>query len=138
MYNTKSSRDIGTLFFFRQKFGRTNVPAKVKKNYSAAEALMLQVTRAHLCEAFVTWASMENLESQPLTLDIPSTSATKEEKLTFIEEKIGGFVDKFVLMDPDVKGMWELEEVQLRKSKEVVNNTVSSNKQDLYIPGRLS
>ena len=33
LYNTKSSRDIGTLFYFRQKFGRTkfNVPAQVKK-----------------------------------------------------------------------------------------------------------
>ncbi|XP_068712175.1 uncharacterized protein [Montipora foliosa] len=40
---TQSSRDMGTLFYFRQRFGRTNVPPQVKKNYAGVQALMLQV-----------------------------------------------------------------------------------------------
>ena len=36
---------------------------------------MLQVTRAHICEAFMAWAGMETLESRPLNLEIPPQSA---------------------------------------------------------------
>ena len=135
LYKTQSSRDMGTLFYFRQRFGRTNVPPQVKKNYAGAEALMLQVTRAHICEAFIAWAGMKTLESRPLNLEIPPQSATVQEKHEFLKGCIGNFVDKYGLVVPDVKGLWEMEEAQRVESEQVSNHMQSQTNQNLYRPG---
>ena len=128
-------RDMGTLYYFRQRFGRTNVPPQVKKNYAGAEALMLQVTRAHICESFMTWAGMENLESTPLNAEIPPTTATIQDKSKFLEESIGNFVDKYALVVPDVKGVWDMEEAQRIESEQVSNHVLPHTNQTLYRPG---
>ncbi|XP_044174034.1 uncharacterized protein LOC114947302 [Acropora millepora] len=128
LYKTQSSRDMGTLYYFRQGFGRTNVPPQVKKNYAGAEALMLQVTRAHICESFMTWAGMENVE-------IPPTTATIQDKSKFLEESIGNFVDKYALVVPDVKGVWDMEEAQRIESEQVSNHVLPHTNQTLYRPG---
>lgn len=126
---------MGTLYYFRQRFGRTNVPPQVKKNYAGAEALMLQVTGAHICESFMTWAGMENLESTPLNVEIPPTTATVQDNSKFLEESIGNFVDKYALVVPDVKGVWDMEEAQRIESEQVSNHVLPHANQTLYRPG---
>ncbi|XP_068703149.1 uncharacterized protein [Montipora foliosa] len=100
-----------------------------------AVALMLQVTRAHICEAFMAWAGMETLESRPLNLEIPPQSATVQEKHEFLEGCIANFVDKYALVVPDVKGLWEMEEAQRVESEQVSNQMQSQTNQNLYRPG---
>lgn len=95
---------------------------------------MLQVTRAHICEAFMTWAGMENLESRPLNIEVPPQSASVQEKSEFLEECIGSFVDKYAVVIPDVKGTWEMEEAQ-HKESEVSSHMLSQRNQNLYRPG---
>ena len=96
---------------------------------------MLQVTRAHICEAFMAWAGMETLESRPLNLEIPPQSATVQEKHEFLEGCIANFVDKYALVVPDVKGLWEMEEAQRVESEQVSNQMQSQTNQNLYRPG---
>ena len=109
---------------------------KWKKIYAGAEALMLQVTRAHICEALMTWAGMENLESRPLNLEILPQSATVQEKHEFLEGCNGNFVDKYALVVPDVKGEWEMEEAQHVESEQFSNHMPSQTNQNLYRPGK--
>ena len=84
----------------------------MKKNYSGAEALVLQVTRAHICEAFMTWAGMEDIDSEPSCLSLPEKSASHQEKIAFVEENIGSFVDKYCMVHADVEEAWALDEEQ--------------------------
>lgn len=78
---------------------------------------------------------MENLESRPLNVEIPPQSATVQEKCEFLEESIGNFVDKYALVVPDVKGVWEMEEAQHIESEQVSNHMLSHTNQTLYKPG---
>ena len=44
LYNTRSARDVGTLYNIRQRFGPVNVSTKVKNNFESANLLMPSVT----------------------------------------------------------------------------------------------
>ena len=43
LYKIESGRDVGTLYYFRNLFGRNNVKQKVKDGFAPAEDLFLQV-----------------------------------------------------------------------------------------------
>ena len=112
----------------------------MKKNYSGAEALVLQVTRAHICEAFMTWAGMEDIDSEPSCLSLPEKSASHQEKIAFVEENIGRFVDKYCMVHADVEEAWALDEEQRQSLREDgnrlhANQTAAGAPQDLYTPG---
>ena len=81
----------------------TNVYQNVKKNYKSAEHLMLCSTKAYVCNAFMTWAGMENLDDEPDNMIIPSKRSKNVEKRQFIEREIGSFVEKYVLSEFDVE-----------------------------------
>lgn len=53
----------------------------------------------------MTWAGLENLNSKPSNLDIPEKSASKEDKIAFLEEQIGHFVDEYCLTEAEMEGM---------------------------------
>lgn len=112
----------------------------MKKNYSGAEALILQVSRAYICEAFMTWAGMDTLHSVPTSHIVPKKSAAQEEKTAYIEKQIGAFVDKCCLLDAGVEQMWTLSESQRRSQREAANVTSSNEtvapSADLKRPGR--
>ena len=74
-------REKGTLYYMRQNFGMVNVKSSVKKNYKAAESLMLSVTKANLCSAFMVWSGMKSLEDKPTKISIPAKYAPLEEYL---------------------------------------------------------
>ena len=73
--------------------------------------------------------------ARPLNLEIPPRSATVQEKHEFLERCIGNFVDKYALVVPDVKGLWEMEEAQRVESEQVSNHMQSQTSQNLYRPG---
>ena len=58
-------RDQGTLYHLGQHFKLVNVPPSVKKNYSASEAGMLSATKAHLCNALMTWLQISSTDPFP-------------------------------------------------------------------------
>ena len=89
---------------------------------------MLQVTRAHIFESFMTWAGMEDLESTPYIYTI-------QDKSKFLEESIGNFVDKYALVVPDVKGVWDMVEAQRIESEQVSNHVLPHTNQTLHRPG---
>ena len=63
----------------RQHFGMTNVKSDVKKNYKAAESLILSVIKANLCAAFMEWSGMETLDSIPSKAVVPCKEAPTTE-----------------------------------------------------------
>ena len=83
LYNTKSARDVGTLYNIRQRFGLVNVSSKVKNNFESANSLMLSTTKAYLCSAFMEYAGLERLDGNPKNI----TSLEPKD----LEKVIGGF-----------------------------------------------
>lgn len=81
----------------------TNVYKDVKKNYKSAEHLMLCTTKAYLCNAFMTWTEMDDLNDDPVNFSIPHLRGSKEQKRKFIETTIGNFVEQYVLSEFDVE-----------------------------------
>ena len=68
--NQNSTREIGTLKYFRERIMRYNVPTTVKNNPDAYEEFFVSVGRAYLVEAFLEFFGMENTESEP-TKNLP-------------------------------------------------------------------
>ena len=114
LYNTKSAREIGTLYNLRQKLRKNNVYADVKKNYKAAAQFMSEVTAAYICESFMQWTGLENLNDNPPNIMIPSPQCTNRVKENFLTTVIGKFVDEFVLPELDIERNWK-KEVQQKK-----------------------
>lgn len=82
----------------------------------------------------MTWAGLENLNSKPSYLDVPEKSTPKEDKIAFLEEQIGRFVDEYCLTEADVEGMWQSqnESVNATQSHQTVTPT-----DQLYRPGKI-
>ena len=97
LYNTKSARDVGTLYNIRQRFGLVNVSSKVKNNFESANSLMLSTTKAYLCSAFMEYAGLERLDGNPKNI----TSLEPKD----LEKVIGGFVDEYVMVEFDVESL---------------------------------
>ena len=91
-----SGREPGTLYNLRQTFKLVNVPSKVTNNYSACESLMLSSSKAYLCEAFMTWSEMPNLDSIPLWFKEVQAEEDPSLKWQTLQLHLGKFVDEFV------------------------------------------
>ena len=85
-------------------------------NYKSAEHLMLSATKAYLCEAFMTWAGLDNLDGTPTKISVPSSDSSDEEKKSFLTATIGEFVELYVLTEFDVEKR-QREEVEKRKKE---------------------
>lgn len=99
LYTSKSARDVGTMYHIRQKFGKKNVYADAKKNFKASAELLQEVTKSYVCEAFMEWAGMDDMDEEPLNIEIPHANTNHLVKKRFMESVIGNFVDKFILPD---------------------------------------
>lgn len=82
MYTSKSARDVGTIYHFRQKFGKKNVYNDMKKNFKASAELLEEVTKVYVCEAFMEWAGLDDIDGKPSNITIPHTNTTKSIKKT--------------------------------------------------------
>lgn len=110
LYSTKSARDVGTLYQIRQRFGLVNVSAKVKNNFESANSLMLSLTKAYLCSAFMEYAGLEKLDGTPKNINLEDGN---------LQNVIGCFVDEYVMVEFDV-------EKTLRQQKEQAQQQANS------------
>ena len=111
-----SGREPGTLYNLRQTFKLVNVPSKVTNNYSACESLMLSSSKAYLCEAFMTWSEMPNLDSIPLWFKEVQAEEDPSLKRQTLQLHLGEFVDEFVLTEFDVETAWR-EQAEQRQQQ---------------------
>lgn len=119
-----------------------NVYTKVKKNYRSAEHLMLCMTKAYLCCAFMQWCGMKRLEDTPKGISIPTTEDTNESIEQFIGNTIGSFVREYLLVefDAEKKLRHHMEAVKKRKNTEeqsTSNKTTGGVSSDThtFVPG---
>lgn len=116
MATAASGREQGTLYNFRQSFKLVNVPKKVINNYSACESLMLSTTKAYLCEAFMTWADMPNLDAVPSWFKEVQSAEDHSTQWQILQSHLGKFVDEFVMTEFDVEKAWR-EQVEQREEQ---------------------
>ena len=82
LYKIESGRDVGTLYYFRNLFGRNNVKQKVKDEFAPAEDLFLQVFNAYLVVAFMDWTGMMEIQSPPTKVSTPPDAARNQKEKT--------------------------------------------------------
>ena len=87
--NQNSTREIGTLKYFRERIMRYNAPTTVKSNPDAYEEFFVSVGRAYLVEAFLEFFGMENTESDGPTKNLPDQNASLEAKKTCDRRQYG-------------------------------------------------
>ena len=95
LMNQNSTREIGTLKYFRERIMHYNVPTTVKNNPDAYEEFFVSVGRAYLVEAFLEFFGMEDTESEP-TKNLPEQNASLEAKKEHFDKVLGKFVDYHV------------------------------------------
>lgn len=136
LYNVKSGRDVGTLMYFRNLFGRNNVKAKVKDSFAPAEDLFLQVFTAYVLAAFMDFTGMTSLKSPPTEVPVPAENIKQEEKSQYLEKVIGSFVDSFCFTLPNVEDAFKRQNEQQSQQNASGSDepTVSCN---LILPGTL-
>lgn len=113
LYKVESGRDVGTLYYFRNLFGRNNVKPKVKDGFAPAEDLFLQVFNAYVVAAFMNWSGMTGMQSPPTKVTpAPDVKSSQEEKTEYLNNVIGSFVESFCLVLPNVKKAIEKQREQ--------------------------
>ena len=98
------------LYHLCQKLGKTDLSPDVKKNDSTATEFMQEVTISYLCEAFMAWAGLESLHSTPVNITVSTLHASLDNKVKFMIDTIGAFVDEYILPQFDVEKVLSLEE----------------------------
>ncbi|KAK3755179.1 hypothetical protein QZH41_010699 [Actinostola sp. cb2023] len=101
LYNQSSGREPGTLYYFRNLHGRTNVKPNVKNNYAAAEGLLLHLAKAYICCAFMHYAGMCDLKGRPTKVKEPGQNVLLQ-GYKYLHDIIGKFVDEYCLFEPDI------------------------------------
>ena len=85
LFKSESTREVGTLKFFREKYNHRNVtPKKVTDSYEGCEQLLLQVGEAYLLEAAMEFWGMKDLQDRP-TKHVPSTHIEHQEDKVKLE-----------------------------------------------------
>ena len=95
LMNQNSTREIGTLKYFRERIMHYNVPTTVKNNPDAYEEFFVSVGRAYLVEAFLEFFGVENTEIEP-TKNLPEQNVSLEAKKEHFDKVLGKFVDYHV------------------------------------------
>lgn len=123
----------------RQHFGMTNVKSDVKKNYKAAESLMLSVTKSNLCAAFMEWSGMETLDANPTKYFLPSNKdACKTEWQKFLDENVKTFVKEFVMFEFDRERLLRAKQQCVKKTgSHIQKKPEVSNKPISIEPGKV-
>ena len=115
LYKSDSTRQNGTLRFFRERYGRYNVtPEKVTNSYEGCEQLLLSVGRAYIVEAALEFWGMTDVNSKP-NKNVPPGKAkfrSRQVKREFFDDAVGRFVDKFVMPDPAQEELWQHSQAQ--------------------------
>ncbi|XP_067022428.1 uncharacterized protein [Acropora muricata] len=116
LYKIESGRDVGTLYYFRNLFGRNNVKQKVKDGFAPAQDLFLQVFNAYVVAAFMDWTGMMEIQSLPTKVSTPDVRRNQQEKIQYLDKVIGSFVDSFCLALPNVKNAIDKQREQQQQA----------------------
>ena len=65
-----------TIYYFRQKLSKKNVTTDVKKNFKASAELLEEVTKAYICDAFMEWAGLDDMDGKPSKITIPHANTS--------------------------------------------------------------
>lgn len=90
---------------------------KVKDGFAPAEDLFLQVVNAYLVAAFMHWSGMTGVQSPPVNVrPPPDVRSSQQDKILYLNDVIGSFVDRFCLTLPDVKNAIEKQRQQRQEA----------------------
>ena len=97
----ESTRQQGTLRYFREKFNRRKVCQRVK-HYEDCEQLFDSVGKMHIIEAALTFFGMEGRNDSPRKNVPPSVFLlTEEQKQNFYHSSMERFVDEYIWVERD-------------------------------------
>ena len=134
-YKIESGRDVRTLHYFKNLFGRNNVKQKVKDGFATAQDLFLQVFNAYVVAAFMDWTGRMEIQSLPTNVSTPpDVRRNQQEKIQYLNKVIGSFVDSFCLALPNVKNAIEKQREQQQQAC-VHNNNIGSVQSNNILPG---
>ena len=104
--------------------------SRVKDGFASAQDLFLQVFNAYLVAAFMHWSGMAEIHSSPTNVStLPSNgNCGKQEKLIYLNNVIGSFVDSSCLKLPDAKEAIDRDRQREQQQEPRVNhgNSVST------------
>lgn len=95
----------------------------MKDGFAPAENLFLQVFNAYVIAAFMDWSGMTSIQSPPTKVSVaPDANSSQHEKILYLEDVIGSFVDSFCLTLPNVKKAIEKQSEQQQQTCAADNN----------------
>ena len=98
-----SSREKGTLRYFREKLNHRNVTRDVK-HYEACEQFFLSVGKCFLVEAFLQFFNMDDVTHKPTkNAPVMAADATDEQKKITIMKVLEKFLDKYIFVSEDAE-----------------------------------
>ena len=102
--------------------------SRVKDGFAPAQDFFLQVLNAYLVAAFTYWFGMPEIHSSPTNVSaLPSNgNCGKQEKLIYLNNVIGSFVDSFCLKLPDTKKAIDRQREQQQQPCVDHDNSVST------------
>lgn len=99
LYNPDSFGDKGTLKQLTNLINRPNISKKVKTDFTTTQDFFSVVLDAHITAAAMHFFGMEKSDDKP-TLNCfqgDTNTATIEEKMTYLTERINDFITHFAL-----------------------------------------
>ena len=135
LYKIESGRDVGTLYYFRNLFGRNNVKQKVKDGFAPAQDLFIQVFNAYVVAAFMNWTGMMEIQSLLTKVSTPpDVRRNQQENIQYLKKVIDSFVDSFCLALPNVKNATQKQREQQQQAC-VQNNNIGFVQSNNILPG---
>ena len=79
---------------------------------------MLSATKAYICCSFMKFAGLESLEDTPSKIELPPDDADNDLKAEFLNDIIGKFVDKYVMVEFADEKLWQAKQKERLAAKE--------------------
>ena len=120
LYKADSAGEVGTLKFFREKYGRSNVnPSKVLDSYEGSEQFLISVGKAYVIEAAMEFFGMENINDYPQYNNFVANISYKsnEVKKEYFDRIIGQFVDQYLLIDGEAEAVRQHQQISQRAAR---------------------
>ena len=120
LYKADSAGEVGTLKFFRERYGRSNVnPSKVLDSYEGSEQFLISVGKAYVIEAAMVFFGMENTNDHPQYNNFVANISHKsnEVKKEYFDRIIGQFVDQYLLIDGEAEAVRQHQQISQRAAR---------------------
>ena len=98
-----SSRDHGTLAFFKSKLNRVSVKKDPKKDVNASLEFLMTITKGHIMAAACKILNVDNCTA-PLSLPLDPQKTSYSEQLKYISGIASKIVDQYTLVESSITG----------------------------------